>query len=274
MGIELLTGVREKVIRARQHLKTFNAQVAAWQRTSPHGIRRQYEDHIPEKSGRPGLTWRAWVNNPPPVRLSIIAGDVIHNLRSALDHLAWALVLENGGEPNDEGRPKTQFVIRTKPRIKYGTQPLVIATKSGSISPAAQCIIEAVQPHDRPEKPLYALLAMSNIDKHRTLLIASLSMGQITLKTPDGGMTVHAFRSNVEDGTMICWILRDATTFDPNIELNPEFTPNVLLSDIPAITIKKTVPAGKFLANLVQSTRDAVIQPLALAGFGTEIDFS
>lgn len=68
-------------------------------------------DHIPEKSGRPGVTWRAQIDPPPPaLRLAVVAGDILHSLRSALEHLAWALVLENGGEPSDS-KPATQFPI-------------------------------------------------------------------------------------------------------------------------------------------------------------------
>lgn len=34
-----------------------------------------------------------------PIRPSIISGDMVHNLRSALDHAVWQLVKVSGGQP-------------------------------------------------------------------------------------------------------------------------------------------------------------------------------
>lgn len=41
---------------------------------------------------------RFCVLEAPPLKWGVLIGDVVHNLRSALDHLAWQLVLRNGGE--------------------------------------------------------------------------------------------------------------------------------------------------------------------------------
>jgi hypothetical protein len=43
----------------------------------------------------------------PLLLLGALIGDVVHNLRSALDHLAWQPVLRAGGEPDW----RTQFPI-------------------------------------------------------------------------------------------------------------------------------------------------------------------
>jgi hypothetical protein len=40
------------------------------------------------------------LHRSPPLRLGVILGDMVHNLRSALDHLVWQAVLRNGGRPN------------------------------------------------------------------------------------------------------------------------------------------------------------------------------
>ena len=41
----------------------------------------------------------ARVSREPPVRWGVMAGEIVHHLRSALDHLAWQLVLDGGGTP-------------------------------------------------------------------------------------------------------------------------------------------------------------------------------
>ena len=53
---------------------------------------------------------RFQIREEPPLRLGVILGDCVHNLRSCLDHIAWQVTLLDGGTPNDE----TQFPIASK----------------------------------------------------------------------------------------------------------------------------------------------------------------
>lgn len=96
-----------------------------------------------------------------PHKALIVAGDVIHNLRSALDHAMWQLVRANGGQP----KRKTDFPIyRTR-------RPVEI---DGGVSPTTQRLVEAEQPFnakpwEQPTTlPLAKLQHISNVDKHRT----------------------------------------------------------------------------------------------------------
>jgi len=151
--------------------------------SNPDRIIRQFEEHIPEKSGRAGLTWRFNVESPPPVSLGVVAGDVIHNLRSALDHLARELVIANGANPRDEGRPRTQFPI-----VTASEQQPVIHTESGDISSAAQVLLEVVQPNNRPDHPLAVLTRLANIDKHRTILFTHRVPSEWFLSRREGAL--------------------------------------------------------------------------------------
>jgi hypothetical protein len=45
-----------------------------------------------------------------PLRLSLLTGDIVHNLRSALDHALYQLVLRDGGKPTT----KTQWPVFTE----------------------------------------------------------------------------------------------------------------------------------------------------------------
>jgi hypothetical protein len=51
-----------------------------------------------------------------PPGWSVMVGDILYNLRSALDHLAWQLVLRDGGDPGD----RTHFPVRPSPFDKKG----------------------------------------------------------------------------------------------------------------------------------------------------------
>jgi hypothetical protein len=104
--------------------------------------------------------------------LSVVVGDVIHNLRSALDHLAWQLVLLDGGQPTDS----TQFPIYASATNAKGN-PRNVTIQPGIHD---QHIIDAlikVQPfteakygHDPASDPLWIIHRLNIIDKHRLLV--------------------------------------------------------------------------------------------------------
>lgn len=96
------------------------------------------------------------------VDLSVRTGEVLYNLRSALDHLVEQLVLANGGKPT----PKNQFPICDD----EGEWPPG-RTLEG-VSPRHEEAIKSHQPFqasDMERDPLRILRKLSNRDKHRHL---------------------------------------------------------------------------------------------------------
>ncbi len=93
----------------------------------------------------------------------IIVGDVIHNLRSALDHLICALALLNGATNTRSlyfpvGRNKAHFEHpRTQKKIK-------------GLSQDAVEMIHALKPYKGGNDLLWALHECSIIDKHNSLI--------------------------------------------------------------------------------------------------------
>src|SRR5208282_3855961 len=94
-----------KIGRAEEHFQAFQTEHDAWVDTSPYQVVRKRN----ADGSRHSLL--AEVNNPPPLdRWSLIAGDCVHNLRSALDHLAYALAAHKIGEAPPNPR-SLQFPI-------------------------------------------------------------------------------------------------------------------------------------------------------------------
>jgi hypothetical protein len=105
-----LSGVRGKIERADEHLNALYAEMQTF--FEPYSNRRIVYDVF----DRP---WHVIVVRPlldelPPLRLSIICGDAVHNLRTALDHLVWQLVLTEGNEPGK---------LNSFPRIPFQFTP-------------------------------------------------------------------------------------------------------------------------------------------------------
>src|SRR5881398_727199 len=103
-----LDSVRLKIARAREHYESYKDYLGEFLRSQPYAFRSELDPQSGEK------VWRVHGKpKEPPPRLSLIAGDSLQNFRSALDHLAWQLVLINGCEPSCS----TLSATRSRPEI-------------------------------------------------------------------------------------------------------------------------------------------------------------
>ena len=110
-----------------------------------------------------------------PIRLGVIVGDFIHNLRSALDHLVWQFVRREGNRP----RRSNAFPIHTSQ--ENFIQRVVCAPKNRDplqgIDPQgdAWTFIEGLQPYHGADPALHPLTILNsfwNSDKHRVVQTA------------------------------------------------------------------------------------------------------
>jgi hypothetical protein len=113
------------------------------------------------------------------MELSVRVGEVTHQLRSAVDHIAHGLVVAAGNTPTR----RTAFPVLSSRPTKL--------TIEGEVSTAALVAVDAFQPYQRRDSqahPLYVLNRLWNIDKHRTLHLTVLQMAatQIFVGAPDG----------------------------------------------------------------------------------------
>lgn len=106
-----------------------------------------------------------------PVRIGLILGDVIQGYRSALDHLAWALVMR-GKTPDlsEDAQRRVYFPYAKTPRQFRTT----IKTRLPGVRWADIAKVRRYQPYKavkrmRSRHPLLALEKLSNLDKHRTV---------------------------------------------------------------------------------------------------------
>jgi hypothetical protein len=104
-----------------------------------------------------------------PVSVSVILGDIVHNLRGALDHLAWQIVASTGRNPSRS----TYFPICKTADCRNFDQ---LAKQIGPEHQDLLLALEAMQPRTQlsslPEEHELAILnELSNCDKHRALIV-------------------------------------------------------------------------------------------------------
>ncbi len=149
--------------RALYHLDSLKAEVRAWADERPYRTWTDFDVNPLYK-----LVW-VEVLDPPPIELSLIIGDCIHNLRAALDNLVYELALaHHGGRVPSNIERKSAFPIFTDSAEFVRKRKNMI----GGIAPAAQAIIEGLQPYNRGDQrfwrsPLWQINQLSNEDKHR-----------------------------------------------------------------------------------------------------------
>jgi len=105
----------------------------------------------------------------PPAMIGVILGDVVNNVRSALDHLACQFVIHSGNKPTRS----TAFPIMTEnPKLDAGTKRYWERSTDG-MSVDIKTLLDGPQPYqggdDAGPKFLAILAALSNWDKHRDI---------------------------------------------------------------------------------------------------------
>lgn len=158
--------------RAAHHLQHFEDEALRWLGSNPYSISRELDAEHDK------YLLKVHILKPPPGQLGVIIGDVLHNLRSALDNLAYELAIAHTGDPlpNDIAE-YSEFPIFKKPMTDKQREQ-----KIGGTHPDAQTLINMLQPYQQGDKfnrhPLWALRQLSNIDKHR--------LPHLTLIRPSG----------------------------------------------------------------------------------------
>jgi hypothetical protein len=195
-----LDGVRQKLVRAEEHLAPIKAEIETCLENCS-----VLSERDPDVNSRFHFT----LSFPAPsLRLGVIIGECLYDLRSALDHIVWQLVLRNGVTPNHEN----MFPICLTPD---GFARSVKKNRLRGVSVPAHALIESLQPYKTPATdthlhPLWVLNQLMNIDKHRALTLAAIRSGKndVSFIGEDGRI--------IEDGdrfitSKIPEILRDGT---------------------------------------------------------------
>lgn len=99
-----------KANRAKEHIDSLRRLVGEFRASSPYSL-------TPEPTGMPGrLAYRLRFTNPIPVVISTTVGDVLHNLRAALESLAFEVARRSQSRPLSPGQEKRQRSRSARPR--------------------------------------------------------------------------------------------------------------------------------------------------------------
>ena len=213
------------------------------------------------------------IKKPLPLEWSVIVGDCLYNLRSALDHIVSSLILMHGGKLTNRNefpiffKRDNYFEIDTKgkPTGRIGG-----LTKVKGLPDGAATAIEALQPYNGKKwspdlHPLWLLHELSNHDKHRLVNVvhAAITSGYVSVSGLGHGK-VERFTiplGHLEDGT-------EVTRIRPMLGVRPESEVNVNFKFVPGVSFSPKGP-GRGLP-ILQTLRDihTIIQDDILLALG------
>jgi hypothetical protein len=149
-------GVRIKLERARRHAEELDRASHEYLQSDPFTIVEAEEVFTSD------LVSLAMIKRQVPPELGAIIGDVVHNLRCALDHLAWQLVLANGHAPHK----KTGF-----PYAENGREFRKEADfRLRGASATAIDLVKKMQVQPNGDADLWRVCRLDVEDKHRLLI--------------------------------------------------------------------------------------------------------
>ena len=227
---------------ANKHLQALATEIQWWTGAEPYRISEEVD---------PQGTHTVSVEpfGDPPLNLSLIVGDVVHDFRSGLDHLALGLAEANvGGPVSPEVEERSQFPIYScRDKFRKGR-----SWRIGCVHPKAQAVMQRLQPYRRREDwerhPLWVLRELSDFDKHRRLPLVGL---QSQLRAFDFEETdtsyeflqIHSIGGPLEQKTpLISWRGAVGISSGAEVQMNPEVAIRVGFADrAPAIVAHRDV---------------------------------
>lgn len=250
-----LDGCRAKLARALELINLLELESVKYLTQEPpiFKVEHEYRNN--------GLEYAlvAYGEPEPPIRFSVISGEIIHHMRSSLDHLITAIVIHNGKTPT-----------------KFNQFPICITAKEfkdackrrqlDGVSHSAKKIIESVQPYTTPtpdDTILNVIREYDNADKHRLLVVVATAVHlghEVTLNSDGNGKTTEIVgfgdfeqKKLSKSGSTIFSVQFANPT--KGVSVNGDVTPQLALDQCGRL---KLFPLISALRNLLQGTQHTI----------------
>ena len=157
-AVNRLEGVEAKVERAKHHVQELNDSLQGFFATHPYviGTKRNPET-------RQLIYYLVSVREVPKM-IDVIGGEVLQSLRSALDHLAYQLVLVGTGQPGPFNHVYFP-IFNSAQEYESGKTRQIQGMRQDAID-----AIDAVKPYKGGNDALWQLHRLNIVDKHRLLV--------------------------------------------------------------------------------------------------------
>lgn len=243
----------KKIGWAKAHLAPFDKACKDFLATAPFGCRWDWDSDHEE------LVIRFHPLASPPIDIALMAGDILHNARSALNHAVYGLAVTHCPTLTNKERGKLQFPIVSGPS-DFNNEKDNMGRLNG-VPVKHQLLIEQLQPYPGAGNiPLKLLTELDNIDKHHYLNVVAGCVRQAEFGYPTGSLTYVQWADSP--------FLKDANAEIVRLTLRPGTRPSDLDFDpkwVLAVETKEVAPeppdpARSLLGRIVVGVELALIR--------------
>lgn len=236
-----LDGARERLKRADENIRNLHGEITDFLAPAPVVTLevKGNEPIVTDENRKAFEELRKFLDTSVDLRFRVLAGEIIHHLRSAFDHVAWQL-----SSPNLQANSPTQieFPVCEEPPTVCGLTKNKMCgycrKVEGIASATALSRIDTLQPYwaANPRRhPLWLINDMDNFDKHRELKMA-VFMAKLNIT---GDVQVRGF------GKQIAWELkpRNVTILDvPQVDMKAQMFPQVTFREFSGRDDESIIP--------------------------------
>jgi len=253
-----MTGIESanlKLVRAQEHIDSIRNISWDYNEREPNVIIKHPD----------GSNELKFIESPPDT-ISVLAGECIYQIRSALDHLAFQLVKLNqsGVTLPPDWEEKCAFPLRVKPPKKAPAFNCFEGTLPG-ITIQAFTFIESMQPYNRGDANAFLgrLAVLSNIDKHRHLHVTkpqAMRRDEATVRYK--GMVMNTSSVvRVEDGTRTEHTYDFPDTEVLNVQVSGAFHPFVSFDEPTLDPGVLAFPVADLLQTCLDKVQQFIVPP-------------
>lgn len=230
-------GIGEKLKRAKENIGNLDLEIATFFQECDYPV-------IPENDLKLLLQAIEYHKNLPiPLRFSVLSGEIVHHLRSCLDHVVWHFTVL----PVKNVR-KIEFPVFDERPINHDSRRLFKGKIEGVANTNVRSLIERLQPYNSAQPfddPLWIIHDFDITDKHRELV----------LSIPTGARNFPIEMQPVIEAYQRAHPDLDATEVAHHFKEHGPMTPCISFRDMGGRKIQPVVPG---LTNLFNYTVEVV----------------
>jgi hypothetical protein len=178
-GVLDLSDSRARIAEAKGQCGELMSVFMGWMESGGIGVRTVRHPQFAMYS------WEVAVIAEPVKNLPLIAGQIINNIRSALEYVAFQVYLVAGGVPDGKLADKVAFPIMNT----ADPWDSVVKKKVPGVWPEAADLMKAAQPFAQTGEDVNALPTVRGLggtDKHRNLVLCAAAAFSATATWPTG----------------------------------------------------------------------------------------
>ena len=156
----------QKLEHAKQILLTLKSEIDSFLSSRPYRVGNMRDDDT-------RLIYIATHVEEVPKSIPLLTGDIIQNLRSALDHIAYALY-----KLNSTGTGRHVYFPISENEARYNEQK---ERWTDGMSQEVKDLFDTVRPYGGGNDILWHIHALNNIDKHRNLITSGAALAGVDI---------------------------------------------------------------------------------------------